>query len=74
MKVELFVKPDQVGKPAGSDRRNGGIGERGSRLLELPALERFNVRYADMVNRNRFTVYGALTEKLRQMLDQFSPE
>ena len=37
-------------------------------------LERFNVRYAGMVKRNRFTVYGAPTAELRQMLDQFSPE
>ena len=37
-------------------------------------LERFGVQYARMVNRNRFTVYGAPTGALRQMLDQFSPE
>jgi hypothetical protein len=37
-------------------------------------VERFGVQYASMVNRNRFTVYGAPTSELRQMLDQFSPE
>ena len=35
---------------------------------------RFGVRYASMVNRNRFTVYGTPSSELRQMLDQFSPE
>jgi len=101
-RVELFVKPDQVGNllaltdemvksasvEAGCLSYQRFISQDGhsvhvyERYLNSRAalahltvfVERFGVQYASMVNRNRFTVYGAPTSELRQMLDQFSPE
>jgi quinol monooxygenase YgiN len=36
--------------------------------------QRFGARYATMVERKTFTVYGAPSSELRQMLDQFDPQ
>ena len=47
----------------------------GAALAHLKSFfDRFGDRFASMVNRNRFTVYGTPNSDLRQMLDQFSPE
>ena len=36
--------------------------------------QRFGGRFASMVDRKRFTVYGIPSSQLRQMLDLFNPE
>ena len=101
-RVELSVKPDQVGNLLALtdqmlESASGEVGclsyqrfiapdghsvhvyERylnsGAALAHLTVFfNRFGDRYASMVNRNRFTVYGTPSSDLRQMLDQFSPE
>ena len=101
-RVELSVKPDQVGdllaltdemveaasieigclsyqRFISPDGESVHVYERYSNaavaLTHLTVFfNRFGARYASMVDRKGFTVYGAPSSELRQMLDQFKPQ
>ena len=101
-RVELFVKPDQVGnllaltdemvKSASAevgclsyqrfispDGQSVHLYERysnsGAALAHLTIFFRqFATRFASMVDRKAFIVYGAPSSELRLMLDRFSPQ
>jgi quinol monooxygenase YgiN len=101
-RVELSVKPDQVGnllaltdemvesasaeegclsfqRFISPDGKSVHVYERylnsGTALAHLTIFfRRFGTRYASMVDRKSFTVFGAPSSELRKMLDQFSPQ
>jgi quinol monooxygenase YgiN len=101
-RVEVFVKPDQVGnllaltdemvesarvevgclsyqRFISADGHSVHVYERylnsSAAMAHLRVFfKRYEDRYASMVIRDRFTVYGSPSTELRQVLEQFSPE
>ena len=70
LSYQRFISPDGKSVHVYERYLNSGVA-----LAHLTMFfQRFGARFASMVDRKAFTVYGAPSSELRKMLDQFRPQ